>query len=121
MERDDVIEYSLYNHHNEEQGRKVRKTIVVTTIILTIITAIEIFIGINYSKGAMEHSNPGAWLGIKIFYIVLTLVKAGYIVLRFMHLGDEVKWLKWTIIGPYALFIIYLIFICLTEGESIVW
>jgi caa(3)-type oxidase subunit IV len=121
MERDDVIEYSLYNHHDEATGKKIRKKILSTTIILTIITVLEIIIGVNFSKGLMEHNHPGAWTMIKIGYMVLTLVKAGYIVLVFMHLGDERKSLKWIILSPYILFVIYLVFICLHESVNVVW
>ena len=121
MERDDVIEYSLYNHHDEATGKKIRKKIVITTLILTLITAIEIFVGVNFSKGTMEHANPGAWTAIKVGYICLTIIKAAYIVLVFMHLGDEKKSLRWIIISPYVVFIIYLVFICLTEGVRIPW
>jgi len=46
----------------------------------------------------------------------MTLVKAGYIVMVFMHLGDERKNLRNTILVPYLVFILYLIFICLTEA-----
>ena len=35
----------------------------------------------------------------------MTLVKAGYIVLVFMHLGDERRNLKRAVIAPYVLFI----------------
>jgi uncharacterized integral membrane protein len=34
-----------------------------------------------------------------------------------MHLGDERKSFKWVILAPYILFILYLIFICLTESS----
>lgn len=118
MERDDIIEYSLYSHHDEEHGKKIRKTIWMTTLILTVITAVEIFMGVKFSKGVME-SNPSAWMGIKIGYILLTIVKAGFIVMRFMHLGDERKTFKWVILAPYIAFIIYLVFICLYEGTSV--
>lgn len=119
LDRDDLIEYSLYNHHDAAAGKKIRKTIVKVTVILTVITALEIFMGIKFSKGTMEHANPGAWLGIKVGYIILTLTKAGYIVLVFMHLGDEKKALKYMIIAPYVLFIIYLFWICRNEGLAV--
>jgi cytochrome c oxidase subunit IV len=45
-------------------------------------------------------------------------VKAAYIVLIFMHLGDEKKSLKYVVLLPYALFILYLIFIGVYEGVS---
>jgi len=119
MERDDIIEYSLYNHHDEAAGKKIRKTIVKVTLILTLITAIEIFCGIKFSKGIMEHSSPSAWMWIKVFYVCLTLVKAGYIVMVFMHLGDEKKALRYMIVIPYILFIVYLFFICRNEGLAV--
>lgn len=121
MERDDVIEYSLYTHHDEATGKKIRRKIWITTIILTIITVVEIMIGINFSKGMMEKDHASAWQMIKTGYIILTLVKAAYIVLVFMHLGDEKKTLKWVILGPYILFVLYLIFICLVESVNVLW
>ena len=37
--------------------------------------------------------------------------------MAFMHLGDENKWMRWCILGPYALFIVYLIYMTtVTEG-----
>ena len=119
MERDDIIEYSLYNHHDEAAGKKIRKKIVFVTLILTAITAIEIFCGIKFSKGTMEHAAPTAWLWIKVFYVSLTLLKAGYIVMVFMHLGDEKKALRYMIVIPYILFIVYLFFICRNEGMAV--
>lgn len=113
MERDDIIEYSLDAHHSEEQGVKLRKTIWKVTLILSIITAVEVFLG------AMIKQGSGAWLTVKILFILLTLLKAGYIVLSFMHLGDERKALKWVILLPYAVFIIYLMFIAFTEATAV--
>ncbi len=119
--RDDLIvndQYSLDAHHSEEDGKKIRKSIWKVTFILSLITIIEVGFGIVQPKTGFDiHS--GAWAGVQAFYIILTLVKAAYIVLVFMHLGDEQKNLKWTILGPYLLFICYLIFICLTEGSYI--
>jgi cytochrome c oxidase subunit IV len=59
------------------------------------------------------------WETIKMLFLLLTLVKAAYIVLIFMHLGEERKNLKYVILLPYALFILYLIFIGLYEGLAI--
>ena len=120
MERDDIIEYSLYSHHSEEEGRKIRRKIWMVTALLTAITAVEIIVAIFFPRYLVSE---GTWLMIKFFYIILTIIKAGYIVLVFMHLGDERKNLKWTILAPYTLFILYLIFIVLTEGTYVhgVW
>src|SRR5687767_13880253 len=121
MERDDCIEYSLYSHHDEAAGKKIRKKIWKVTLILTVITAFEIFMGVKFSKGVMEFANPTAWMWIKFLYVGLTMCKAGFIVLSFMHLGDERRSFKWVILAPYAVFIIYLQFICLTEGVRVIW
>ena len=116
MLRDDVIEYSLHSHHSEEEGKKIRKKIFKVTLILSVITTLEVLVGIFFPKG----KDPGAtWEAIKLGYIVLTVVKAAYIVLVFMHLGDEKKTLKHMILVPYLIFILYLIFIILTEGAYI--
>jgi len=64
-------------------------------------------------------SASGLWLTIKWGYIILTLFKAAYIVMSFMHLGDERKSFKWVILAPYTLFIVYLLFIGITESEYI--
>lgn len=113
MERDDIIEYSLYTHHDEDQGKKLRKKIWMVTLLLTVVTIIEVVLG------AMIKQDSTAWPYVKITFIVLTLLKAGYIVLSFMHLGDEKKVMKYVILAPYIVFIIYLIFIALTEGAYV--
>ena len=110
MLRDDIVEYSLDGHHSEEAGKKIRKKIWMVTGILTLITAIEVAIG------ATVHQDSDYWTTVKIFFIILTLVKAAYIVLVFMHLGDERPNLKKVVLAPYMLFIGYLLFIAITEG-----
>ncbi len=115
MERDDLIvndQYSKNATHSEEEGKKIRKKIWKVTILLSIITIVEVGIGLMLNR--ME--NPDIWGVIKVIYIVLTLAKAAYIVAVFMHLGDERKALRYTIIIPYGLFIVYLIFIAITES-----
>jgi len=118
MERDDIKEYSIGAQHSEEEGRKIRKNIIKVTILLSVITAVEVIVGVFFSK-----SNPNvsdrSWTLIKYGYIILTLVKAGYIVMEFMHLGHERKGMKLTVLVPYIIFIIYLIFISITEAESV--
>ena len=114
MERDDLIvndSYALNSHHSEEEGAKIRKNIWKVTGILTLLTTVEVLMGIYFKR-----SETFTWTMIKWSFIVLTLVKAAYIVLVFMHLGDERSNLKKTILTPYILFISYLLFIAITEG-----
>lgn len=117
MERDDLIindSYSTNAGHSEEDGKSIRKKLYMVTVILTVITVFEIFLGVF-----IKRNGTSLWETIKIAFIVLTLVKAAYIILIFMHLGDERKNLKYVILLPYALFIMYLLFIGLYEGLSV--
>lgn len=118
MERDDLIvndSYSVAANHDESAGKKIRKKIVFVTVLLSVITLVEVIIGANIPResGALK------WEIVKYFFIILTLVKAAYIVLTFMHLGDERKNLRNIILIPYGIFAVYLIFIALTESNAI--
>ncbi len=115
MERDDIIEYSLHTHHSEEEGKKIRKKIWVVTAILTVITLVEVLVGLYFSR-AVEAGFT--WEAIKWGYIVLTLVKAGYIVMVFMHLGDEHKSLRYLVLVTYFAFIIYIALLFLIEAQA---
>jgi cytochrome c oxidase subunit IV len=115
MERDDIIEYSLHAHHSEEAGKKIRKKIWVVTAILTVITVVEVLVGMFFSR-AVESGM--VWEAIKWGYIVLTLVKAGYIVMVFMHLGDENKSLRYMILVTYFVFIIYAVILFFIEAQA---
>lgn len=116
MERDDIIEYSLHNHHSEEEGKKIRKKIYAVTFWLSLITVVEVGIGIFFSRSSIVGF---WWETIKWFYVILTIIKAAYIVMIFMHLGEERKNLKLMILVPYLLFMLYLIFVALTEALSV--
>jgi cytochrome c oxidase subunit IV len=113
MERDDLIEYSLHNHHDEATGKSIRKKIIQVTVLLTIITTVEVFLG------ALIKQSSDAWAYVKWSFIIMTLVKAAYIVMVFMHLGDEKKALRNIILIPYAIFILYFMFILIWEGTKI--
>jgi cytochrome c oxidase subunit IV len=120
MERDDLIvndSYSLNATHDEEHGREVRKKIYFVTILLSVITLAEVLMGVYFKHGS------SIWPIVKWSFIVMTLVKAAYIVVVFMHLGDERKSLKYMILVPYAIFAAYLIFVGLTESTFVneVW
>jgi cytochrome c oxidase subunit 4 len=114
MDRDDLIvndSYALNAHHSEEEGLKIRKNIWKVTLLLTLLTTVEVIMGVYFKR-----SEAFTWTAIKWTFIILTLVKAAYIVMVFMHLGDERRNLKRVVLAPYLLFIGYLIFIAITEG-----
>ncbi len=110
MERDDIIEYAHNDHHGEEEGKKIRKKIWFVFWVLLIVTTIEVLVG------AFRESLGLPWTLVKWSFIVMTLIKAFYIVMTFMHLGDERKAFRNFILVPYGIFIIYLIAIALYEG-----
>ena len=99
---------------DEAAGKQIRKKLYAVTVLLTVITIVEVFMGV-----AFKRNGTFTWEAIKLTFLILTLVKAAYIVLIFMHLGDERRNLKYVILLPYALFIMYLIFIGLYEGVSV--
>ena len=113
MERDDIIEYSLDTHHSAEEGKKIRQKIWKVTAILTLITIIEV------AMGAFIKQNSGIWPFVKWAFVIMTVYKAAYIVMVFMHLGDEKKSLRYIILLPYIVFILYIIFILLYEAVEL--
>lgn len=78
--------------------------------IMLIITIIELIVGFKANDWNVSRTF------LKFFFIALTILKAYYIVFAFMHLKDENKPLRYTIIIPFVMFITYLIYIALTEG-----
>src|SRR5690554_5768994 len=120
MERDDLIvndSYSINATHDEEHGRAVRKKIYFVTILLSVITTVEVLMGVFFKHGTT------LWPFVKWSFIIMTIVKAAYIVVVFMHLGDERKSLKYMILAPYLIFALYLIFVGISESNFIneVW
>ncbi|MBS1938601.1 MAG: cytochrome C oxidase subunit IV family protein [Bacteroidetes bacterium] len=111
MERDDIIEYSLDAVYSEDHGRVVRKKIFLVAAVLTVITLAEVFLGIFWRSWM-----PNDWHWVKWVFIMLTLVKASYIVMTFMHLGDERRNFRSMILIPYSLFLMYLVFIIIWES-----
>ncbi|CDF77956.1 conserved hypothetical protein [Formosa agariphila KMM 3901] len=86
-------------------------------ILLSIITAIEVVLGIYKPEILM-----GYIAGMKVLnwiFIILTIVKAYYIAWDFMHLRDEASGLRRAIVWTGIFLICYLSFILLTEGGYI--
>ncbi|MBL7766707.1 MAG: cytochrome C oxidase subunit IV family protein [Chitinophagaceae bacterium] len=110
---------ALYSggHHQDansaESKSKVKKIWVVTAI-LTVVTIVEVFLGLYGS-----HAGMPKWL-INSFFIALTLFKAGYIVKVFMHLGDEFKNMILTILIPLTLFFWFIVAF-LWDGSFWLW
>ncbi len=91
-----------------------KKRIWKTTILLSVITIIELALG--YLLYATDFGST-AVMAIKGIIIILSLAKAFYIVSIFMHLGDEIRNMIMTIVVPLALFIWFIIAF-LWDGNS---
>ena len=85
---------------------------------LSIVTIIEVALGIIKPEVLIEHR----FLAMKYLnwiFIILTLVKAYYITWDFMHMRDEKKSLRRSVVWTAIFLICYLILILLIEGDYI--
>ena len=114
---DNYPQYELMAHHSEAEGVVKRKKLWNVFWIMLFITIAELIIGTVAEKMGWLTATRQSSFGLKVIYITLTIFKAGFIVLSFMHLGDEKKSFKWVVIGPYVGFIMYLCFMA-TIGEG---
>ena len=105
---DDYPEYELMAHHSEEVGKVTRKKLWRVFWIMFFITLGELVVGYNAEAWGLLDDHRATMFGLKVFFIFFTIAKASFIVLSFMHLGDEKKSLKWVILAPYCSFIVYL-------------
>lgn len=83
-------------------------------ILLSIITAVEVVLGIYKPDALMQPV-----LGMKALnwiFIILTIAKAYYITWDFMHMRDEKASLRRMVVWTGVFLICYLIFILLQEG-----
>jgi hypothetical protein len=101
-------------YHHEPGGKEVVQKIIKTTVILSVITIIELGLGLAMYAWPM---GEGLKLFLKGVIVILSLAKAFYIVGIFMHLGDELKNMIMTIVVPLLLFI-WFIAAFLWDGNS---
>jgi len=86
-------------------------------IFLSIVTTIEVALGIVKPEVLMV-----PFLRMKLLnwiFIILTIVKAYYIAWDFMHIRDETRGLKNSIVLPLLILIPYLAFILIIEADYI--
>lgn len=116
MEHQAASSEITFHHHTDdaEFKKRVRKT----TILLSVITVIELAIGLTiYTIHKGESPNAMLVLFFKGMVCILTLAKAYYIVSVFMHLGDEIRNMIMTIVVPLMLFIWFIIAF-IADGNS---
>jgi len=87
-------------------------------IFLTIVTAVEVALGITKP----EFLTNNTFLAMKLLnwiFIILTLVKAYYITWDFMHMRDERSSLRRAVVWTPIFLVFYLLFILLFEADYI--
>jgi cytochrome c oxidase subunit IV len=89
---------------NEEKIKKIWKT----ALILLILTSIEFVFAFTLPRGILLY----------VIFIGLTIWKAKYIMMEFMHLGEEAKPLFYSIIVP-LIFLVWLVIALMREGTDI--
>jgi len=114
--QDGFPNYEVLAQHDNQAGVGVRKRLMNVFWLLLVVTLIEVGIGWFWHDIHVSTGLSKTWLIVG--FIMFTLLKAGYIVMTFMHLGDENKWMRWVILGPYFVFAVYLIYMTtVTEGS----
>ncbi len=101
------------NDTHAEHGGGAIAEIKKVTIILSVLTIVELILG--FWMIGME--SKGLILGIKGSIVILMMAKAFYIVAYFMHLKHEVKNLIMTIVVPLTLFVWFIVAF-LADGSS---
>jgi len=114
---DDYPQYEFMAQHSEEAGKKARKKLWGVFWIMLVVTIVELIIGFKAHSWGLLNEDRTSTVTLKFIFIGLTIGKAFFIVFEFMHLGHERKWLKWSVLAPYIIFIIYLIGIIVQEAN----
>lgn len=86
--------------------------------ILSVVTTVEVFLGIIKPESLHMTDFIGMNL-LNWIFIILTIFKAYYIVWAFMHMEGETTVLRRSVVWTAIFLILYLSFILLTEGNYV--
>lgn len=113
MHQDNNTEITFHHEYDREASKK---EVIRITVILSVITLIELALGFWLY---LSHHGLGDFLVtlIKGVILILMLAKAFYIVAYFMHLKHELKNMIMTIVVPLLLFVWFIIAF-LADGNS---
>jgi len=105
-------------HSTTHQHESNTKRIWFVFALLSVVTIVEVFLGIIKPEFLVDTH----FLAMKLLnwiFIILTIYKAYYIAWAFMHLEGESKGLRRAVVWTSIFLISYLMFILLTEGDYI--
>jgi cytochrome c oxidase subunit IV len=86
--------------------------------LLSVITTVEVILGI-IKPDALHMTNLLSMNLLNWIFIILTLVKAYYIIWAFMHMEGERSSLRWAVVSSVIFLVMYLLFILLVEADYI--
>ena len=102
----------MHSEENKVVPRPVDKAkikhILKIALYLAIVTGLEFLVAFSLEAGTVK----------TLIFVVMTIIKAYYIVQEFMHLGHEVKGLRWSVVYPMIL-VVWLLIALLVEGNYI--
>lgn len=95
-----------------------KKRIWTVFVIMSIVTIVEVVLGI-YKPESLHmvdilHMSILNWI-----FIILTIVKAYYIMWAFMHLEGETAALRWSVVGVLGFLVCYIIVLFLIEANYV--
>jgi cytochrome c oxidase subunit IV len=96
-----------YEHHKTDVWK--------TTILLSVVTIVEVVFAIYYEKSLIPMGWP-LW-ALRLFLVLASVLKAFYIMAVFMHVKHEKKAFIFTILVPFTL-LIWMIIAFLYDGDS---
>ena len=105
---DNSTQFDAHGHAGTENVPAATAVIWRTFWVLAGITAVEFALAYFMKAGGFRTS----------LFVIMTLIKAFFIVGEFMHLKHEVKSLIWAIVIP-VIFIVWLLSALMMEGGSI--
>jgi len=119
MSRNLEIKTNMAHHLTDQEYKSQKRAVWRATIILSIATIVEITLALLHFHewGPFESMSKGM---LSILMIVLSLLKAFYIVGEFMHVKYEVRALALTILVPLV-FLIYGVVMFMWEGAAWKW
>ena len=97
----------MSHHHGEsiksEGSKKQIGRLMKVTVILSVITILEVTLGLTGNRWGVPHAVTAT------LFLLMTILKAAYIVRVFMHLGDEIRNMIITVMIPLLLFVWFII------------
>ena len=101
-------------HAHESNTKRIWMVIA----LLSVVTIVEVIFGI-YKPESLHFTNLLGTNILNWLFIILTVVKAYYIMWAFMHLEGEKGGFRWSIVAPLVFLILYICFIILIEGDYV--